>query len=119
MTSEVTCSVLNGTDVITAGRDLDVYTAPLMRQATQAATRLAPSRLVIDLTPTTFLDATGLAALVGALRRVRATDGTMVLACDYEPILKAFRITGMDRVFTIRATVEDAVRAVGEDTADG
>ena len=58
-----------------------------------------------------FLDSTGLGVLVGGLRRVRAHDGSLDLACTQERILKIFKITGLTEVFGIYQTVDQAIAA--------
>ena len=58
-----------------------------------------------------FLDSTGLGVLVGGLKRVRAHDGSLDLACTREQILKIFRITGLTKVFGIHDSVDEAIAA--------
>ncbi|HEY2267685.1 MAG TPA: STAS domain-containing protein, partial [Streptosporangiaceae bacterium] len=47
----------------------------------------------------------------GGLRRVRAHDGSLDLACTQQRILKIFRITGLTEVFGIYETVDQAIAA--------
>lgn len=102
-------------EVIEAGDSLGIYDCGDLRDATMAAiNERAAWSLVIDMTRTVFLDATGLAVLVGALKRVRMHDGQMALACDYTLVLKVFSITGLDKLFTIRPTVAEAIETVRE-----
>jgi anti-sigma B factor antagonist len=58
-----------------------------------------------------FLDSTGLGVLAGGLKRVRAHDGSLDLACTQQRILKIFRITGLTEVFGIYQTVDQAIAA--------
>ena len=58
-------------------------------------------RVVVDLTETTFIDSSSLGVLIGAHRRLKARGGRLMVACDDEAILKTFRITGLDSVFTL------------------
>jgi anti-sigma B factor antagonist len=64
--------------------------------------------VVVDLGRVEFLDSTGLGVLVGALKRLRGVGGELSLVCNQERLLKIFRITGLDRVFTLYPTVEGA-----------
>jgi len=68
----------------------------------------------VDLSRVEFLDSTGLGVLVGALKRLRAVNGTFKLVCAHER-LKIFRITALDRVFELYDTVEAATAATGSD----
>jgi anti-sigma B factor antagonist len=49
--------------------------------------------------------------LVGALKRVRAHDGWIDLVCTQSRILRIFRITGLNKVFSIYDAVSDAMAA--------
>jgi anti-sigma B factor antagonist len=64
--------------------------------------------IIVDLTHVEFLDSTGLGVLVGGMRRLRSVGGDFALVCDQEKLLKIFRITGLDRVFTLHSSVEAA-----------
>ena len=58
-----------------------------------------------------FIDSTGLGVLVGAVRRARSADGDVRLVCTNSRLLKVFDVTGLDEVFTIVESVDDAVAA--------
>ena len=60
--------------------------------------------LIVNLEGVDFLDSTGLGVLVGALKRVRAHEGSLLLVCTQERLLKIFRITGLAKVFPIHPT---------------
>ena len=64
-------------------------------------------RLVVDLSAVGFLDSTGLGVLVKALKRTREHDGTLDLVATDERILKVFRITGLDAVMPLHASLDD------------
>jgi anti-sigma B factor antagonist len=55
-----------------------------------------------------FLDSTGLGVLVGAHRRLQARDGSLGLVVPHERLLKVFRITGLDNVFDMHSSVDEA-----------
>ena len=95
-------------EIIEVGGEIDVYTAPRLREAIVTAVDAGHTRLVIDVRKVDFLDSTGLGVLVGALKRVRADGGSLDIVCTQERILKIFEITGLDKVFGLHATVEEA-----------
>jgi anti-sigma B factor antagonist len=99
-------------DIITVTGDLDVYTSHQLRVLGLDLTYQERRWFVIDLDACTFLDSTGLAVLVGLLRRARARDGMVEIACTAEPILKIFRMTGLTKVFGVHDTTEDALAAL-------
>ncbi|HVV31228.1 MAG TPA: STAS domain-containing protein [Mycobacteriales bacterium] len=97
--------------VVIVGGEIDVYTAPKLREQIIDLVTAGAFHLVIDMESVEFLDSTGLGVLVGGLKRVRAHDGSLTLVCTQERILKIFRITGLTKVFPIYDTVADALSA--------
>ena len=95
--------------VIEVGGEVDVYTAPKLRETIVAAVDEGHLRLIIDVERVDFLDSTGLGVLVGSLKRVRAEGGSLDIVCTHERILKIFDITGLDKVFGLHASVGAAV----------
>jgi anti-sigma B factor antagonist len=94
--------------VLEVGGEVDVYTAPRLRERLLELVDGGARNVVVDLGGVDFLDSTGLGVLVGALKRLRAAGGTFALVCAKEPLLKIFRITALDQVFPIYPTVEAA-----------
>jgi anti-sigma B factor antagonist len=99
--------------VVAVGGEIDVYTAPKLREQLVDLVNAGRYHLVVDMEGVEFLDSTGLGVLVGGLKRVRAHDGSLRLVCTQERILKIFRITGLTKVFPIHDTVSEALTAVG------
>ena len=97
--------------VIEVAGEVDVYTAPRLREALLELFYSGHYDVVVDIRGVEFLDSTGLGVLVGGLKRVRQHDGSIQLVCTQERILKIFRITGLTKVFAIRETVEEALTA--------
>ena len=94
--------------------EIDVYTAPVLRERLDEHLSEGRLHLVVDLDDVSFMDSTGLGVLVGRLKLVRVKDGTLHLVCSSERILKVFSITGLDKVFQLFASVDDAVAATPE-----
>src|SRR5580765_3663471 len=97
--------------IVQVGGEIDVYTAPKLREQLVDLVNQGRYHLVVDMEAVDFLDSTGLGVLVGGLKRVRAHDGSLRLVCTQERILKIFRITGLTKVFPIHTTVDEAVSA--------
>lgn len=91
--------------------DVDVFSAPTLRDEMNAAIEAGNSRLIADLSGVPFLDSTGLGVLVGRLKTVRQSGGELRLVITAERVLRNFAITGLDRVFPISATLDEAVAA--------
>ncbi len=99
---------VDGRAVVAVGGEIDVYTAPRLREAIVAAVDAGHTRLIVDVRKVDFLDSTGLGVLVGALKRVRADGGSLDILCTQERILKIFEITGLDKVFGLHTSVDEA-----------
>lgn len=95
-------------ELIEVGGEVDVYTAPKLREAIAASIDEGRTRLIIDVQQVKFLDSTGLGVLVGALKRVRGEGGSLDIVCTQERIAKIFQITGLDKVFGLHDSVEAA-----------
>lgn len=100
---------VDGTTVVAVGGEIDVYTAPRLRDRITELVASGVTRVVIDMESVEFLDSTGLGVLVGGLKKVRAHDGSLHLVCTQDRLLKIFRITGLSKVFVIHDSVETAL----------
>ncbi len=101
----------DGIEVVDVEGEIDVYTAPRLRELLIELVNNGHYQLVVNMEKVEFLDSTGLGVLVGGLKRVRAHDGSLDLVCTQERILKIFRITGLTKVFGIHETVDAAIGA--------
>ena len=97
------------THVIELGGEVDLYTAPEFKERLVQVIEDGKKQLVVDLSKATFIDSTTLGVLVGGVKRLRPTGGSLALVCTDQNISKIFEITGLDRVFTIHATRDEAV----------
>ena len=111
MDLSVDTSVVGDRTLVAVGGEIDVYTAPRLRERLVALIDSGSYDLVVDLEAVEFLDSTGLGVLVGALKRVREHQGSLRLVCTKERLLKIFRITGLAKVFVIHDTAEGALAA--------
>jgi anti-sigma B factor antagonist len=99
--------------VISLAGEVDLYTAPEFKQQLLEVISQGGKQVVIDFTNTTFIDSTTLGVLVGGVKRLRTNGGQLSLVCSDRNITKIFEITGLDRVFTIYGTRDEAVSQVG------
>jgi anti-sigma B factor antagonist len=93
---------------ITLAGEVDVYTSPSFKERLVSAVDEGCLNIVVDLESVDFIDSSGLGVLVSGLRRVKEQGGSIRLVCTRDHILKVFRITGLDRVFPILSSVEQA-----------
>jgi anti-sigma B factor antagonist len=102
--------------VISLTGEVDLYTAPEFKQQLLEVIGDGATHVIVDLTSTTFIDSTTLGVLVGGLRRLRATDGRLTIVCSDPNITKIFEITGLDRVFDLAETRDEALSALPDPT---
>jgi anti-sigma B factor antagonist len=99
----------DGKTIVAVGGEIDVYTAPKLRDKITELVSAGSYELVVDMQAVEFLDSTGLGVLVGGLKKVRAHDGSLELVCNQDRLLKIFRITGLAKVFVIHETPDEAL----------
>ncbi|MGA8255147.1 MAG: anti-sigma factor antagonist [Nocardioides sp.] len=100
---------VDGRTIVAVGGEIDVYTAPKLRDKITELVASGVYDIVIDMEAVEFLDSTGLGVLVGGLKKVRAHDGSLALICNQDRLLKIFRITGLAKVFVIHESTEAAL----------
>jgi anti-sigma B factor antagonist len=101
----------DGKTIVSVGGEIDVYTAPKLRDKLSELVASGAYDIVVDMQQVEFLDSTGLGVLVGGLKKVRAHDGSLRLVCNQDRLLKIFRITGLAKVFVIHETADEALAA--------
>jgi anti-sigma B factor antagonist len=101
--------------VVAVTGEIDLFTAPELKAALGEAIEAGRRRIVVDLSDTTFLDSTALGVLIGTVKRLRSRDGRLTLVNTDANIAKTFEITGLDQIFAIFATRDEAVVALDAD----
>jgi anti-sigma B factor antagonist len=98
------------TPVLRVVGEVDLATAPLLRERLDEVSP-SSSTVVVDLSEVTFLDSTGLSVLVGAWKRLARgdVDGDLRLVVLRPTIQKLLDITGLDQVFSVFPTLEQAL----------
>ena len=98
-----------GWTVLAVSGEIDIATAPSLREKLHGLLADGNQNLVIDLDEVTFLDSTALGVLVGALKRARTEGGEVRIVCNQPRVRKVFEITRLDSAFDMCTTVEEAV----------
>ncbi|MDQ4041001.1 MAG: STAS domain-containing protein [Actinomycetota bacterium] len=98
--------------VVAVTGEIDLFTAPELKAALGEAIEAGRRRIVVDLSDTTFLDSTALGVLIGTVKRLRSREGRLTLVNTDANIAKTFEITGLDQIFAIFSTRDEAVAAL-------
>ena len=94
--------------------DVDHYSAEPIRVEIRAAILGYKQGLIISLEDVGFIDSTGLGLLVGVMKWADALGRPFHIVCTNEHMLSMFRITGLDKVISIHASVGQALLAAVE-----
>src|SRR5436189_5394559 len=95
----------DGIEVIDVRGQINIYTAPRLRELLIDLVSKNDYQLVVNLDKVGFLDSTGLGVLIGGLRRVRAPGGSLYLVLPRQRILNTLTRAGPPERLGIYATV--------------
>jgi len=100
----------DGVAIITVAGELDLYTAPRLKENLLAALEDEVLKVVIDMSGVHFIDSSALGVLIGGVKRIKPKGGRIVLVSIDENVNWIFQITGLNSVFDIFSSREDALR---------
>jgi anti-sigma B factor antagonist len=105
------------TSVVSVQGELDLSTAPRLKWILLDSIQAGRSHQIVDLSETTFMDSTALGVLVGINRSLGA-DARLAIVCSRPNVLKIFELSGMDGVFTILSSLDEALAYSRENAAE-
>jgi anti-sigma B factor antagonist len=108
----------NGPAVVVVAGELDLYTAPELRERLARVDEGGAERVVLDLSQVTLVDSMALGVLLGAKKRLAMHAGSLDVVISKPDIRRIFEITMLDRVFTLYASRDEALQADGAASAD-
>lgn len=89
----------------------ELYIAELGKELNDLVEQADKPDLLVDFSEVEFLSSAALGLLTVLLKRVRQQNGRLRLCAIRAPILEAFRITNLDRVFEIYGDADEALAA--------
>lgn len=92
--------------VVAVGGEIDLYTAPQLRDELVGALEDGARLLVIDMSRAEFCDSTGISVLLSAMKRSRDKGGDLELVAPKPAVMKVLEVTGLDEVFTIHPDLD-------------
>ena len=95
--------------VLTVGGELDVAAAPHLSEKLNEVIRLKHGDVVVDLRRVSFVDSTGLAVLLNALRRLTRARRKMGVVIGDGAVQRAFEVTRLHWTFDVFDEVDDAL----------
>jgi anti-sigma B factor antagonist len=106
----------DGAVIVALGGDLDIASAPIVRERLLSLLRPGACRLVIDMSAVRYADASGLAVLVNTQRRAVLLGGGLRLAAPSPEVARILIATGLGRHLAAYPTVPAAVAGRGPDS---
>jgi anti-sigma B factor antagonist len=106
----ITSAKLGGNaHVVTVSGDLDVFTAPGLRDELVRAWSEGANEIVVDLLRVPFVDSVALGVLVEASKQTSARGGVFSVVCEDRRIARIVEITGLGRFLRLHPTLRDAL----------
>ncbi|MFG3371307.1 STAS domain-containing protein [Streptomyces sp. NPDC090032] len=99
----------NGWTVVEANDEIDIAFAPLVQAAVTRRLAQGHRHFVLDLCSTSFLDSMGLGMIVAVTKRIKASQGSLRIACSDEWLLHVFFLGGLRHVYSFHDSVEQAI----------
>jgi anti-sigma B factor antagonist len=102
-----------GVALVEVRGELDVRTAPDLRDMVERIIAGGDRRVVIDLNQVDYLDSTGLGALVRSARCVHAANGELQIVCEAPRIQRIMEIAGLSRILALCVSRAEAFERLG------
>lgn len=106
-------SVDDSVDLVAISGELDISNSAELRRRVEAAFEGGRKCLVLDLGGLTYMDSSGLAALIYAHQLAAARGGGMAVVVASPSVRRTLEVRGLDGLLTIAASREEAMAAVG------
>lgn len=104
----VTVRIVDGAAIVAAVGDIDLSGSPALRSEMKKVQEAKPARIIVDLSGVPYMDSSGVATLVEAMKFARANRGKLVLCSLSDRVRSIFEIARLESVFTIVSDVEAA-----------
>ena len=98
----------HGVGVVTPKGRLNMVSARRLKEVLTGLVTGGTTRIVVDMAETTFLDSSGLGALIAGLKSARQAGGDLRIARPTPSVMTVFELTNLDKVLRARDSVEGA-----------
>ncbi|MFF3487326.1 STAS domain-containing protein [Streptomyces sp. NPDC002701] len=105
----VVCTATDGIRVLTLRGEIDHSAAPGLLKALTPDDDTTAMRIVLDLKNVTFMDSTGINALITAHQTAQRTHGWLRLAAPTETVQRVIHIVGLDHLIPSYPTLRQAL----------
>jgi anti-sigma B factor antagonist len=98
-------------NVLSLEGEIDLHVSPNVAASLKMMIEKKPKQLIVDLAGVTYIDSSGLAALIEGMQTVQEYRGKFALTGLQEPVRTIFEIARLDQVFQIFPDVDSALAA--------
>lgn len=112
----VRVSTAGGHAVVVVHGEIDLATAPALREAIAAMIRNGTRQLIMDLEGVDFLDSTALNVLVGVVRELG--PGSLGVVASKSIVRRIFALSGIESVIPVFDCLDAAVEAASKAASD-
>lgn len=99
----------DGVVVVIVHGEVDIRTAPELRDCLAQLLDDGTRRVVLDLGDVDFLDSTALSVMVGVHKRLSKRGTSLSVVATTEPVQRVLSVTGLERVFAVHGSQDDAL----------
>ena len=99
----------DGWAIVRTSGDLDLTTAPRLRERVVQLVTGGQPRVVLDLQGIDFIDSTGLGVIVGLLKRTRSQGGDLRLVSTRRSLEKILELTSLGNALPLVGTIDEAI----------
>lgn len=99
----------DGVVVVVVRGEVDIRTAPELRDCLSQVVEGGAQQVVLDLSDVDFLDSTALSVMVGAHKRLSKAGSALLVVAATEAVQRVLAVTGLGRVFSVHESRADAL----------
>ena len=103
--------------IVALPAEIDLSNAELVREDLLAAVAQGATRVIADMTQTTFCDSAGIAALVRVVQQATARGSGLRLAASTPAVIRVLTLTGVDKLIEVYPSVAAAMADPGSQVA--
>ncbi|SDZ13292.1 anti-sigma B factor antagonist [Evansella caseinilytica] len=98
-----------GTAVVYLAGEVDVYTAPALKETLLPLTEQSSTTVIVNLSDVTYIDSTGLGIFIGALKSSGKAGSKLKITGANVRVKRLFTITGLNEVLDIEEDQREEV----------
>lgn len=99
--------------VLEVAGEIDLHSAPQVRNNINTRLEEGQTQIAMDLAGVEFIDSSGLAALISGQKKAAEASGSLVLVSPTEPVKRALSVTGLDKIFKVYGSLDEAAPVSG------